>query len=56
MALDKDTLESLKIDRGTETNRYAVSAAKRWRKPAIIGVVVLVLALAVRRIRRGHSE
>jgi hypothetical protein len=29
MALDKDTLESLKIDRGTDAGRYAVGAAAR---------------------------
>ncbi len=44
MALDKDTLESLKIDRGADAGRYAVGAGKRWRKPAIIVGVVLVLA------------
>ena len=41
MALDKDTLESLKIDRGADAGRYAVSAGKRWRKPVIIVGVVL---------------
>ena len=44
MALDKDTLESLKIDRGSDAGRYAIAAGRRWRKPAIIGGVVLVLA------------
>ena len=43
MALDKDTLDSLKIDRGQDASRYLAAAGGRWKKWALIAGVVLVL-------------
>lgn len=46
MALDKEALDSLKLDRSGDAGRYTMAAKRRkWVLPAIIGGVVLVLAM-----------
>jgi RND family efflux transporter MFP subunit len=48
MALDKEALDSLKLDRSGEAGRYTMAAKRRkWVVPAIIGGVVLVLGVVV---------
>ena len=45
MALDKEALDSLKLDRSGDAGRYTMAAKRRkWLVPAIVGGVVVVLA------------
>ena len=50
MALDKDTLDSLKIDRGQDPSRYLAAAGGRWKKlTLVVGVVVVLLFMTFGR-------
>ncbi len=47
MALDKDTLDSLKIDRGLDASRYQAVASRRWFKPLLGAALALLVAFLV---------
>jgi RND family efflux transporter MFP subunit len=47
MALDKDTLDSLKIDRGLDASRYQAVASRRWFKPLLGVALALLVAFLV---------